>query len=359
MLLPLAAMGIPLARGFTRRFLVAWGAITLLGVPVGMLTGWYPPDRVVTFAFALPMLAALGAVALWQLLAAHDRRVAWAVTVVVLTVLVGATMWSWNRQNEYLTPQQLNTATLAGRIASTLPPGTPLVFVVNNHSAKLGFQTTQVANIARAAVSPSRARDVYVYVGDAARFFARQPTVRPGRPGFDLLSRMTLAQIPPGPVAVFVTSGFDKVALDLKDPHLTAWSKGVGSSVAGARAIAPLSGEVAPSNAFAITGSTLLALLFLWAMGLGWARWAIADDVTSTAVAPAFGVAATAVLGLVLERIGVPLTGWWGPALISASGRRARLPAPDPPGEGPDGAGGAGSARLQISRTIITGTTKR
>jgi phosphate transport system protein len=36
-------------------------------------------------------------------------------------------------------------------------------------------------NIARAAVPPDRAKDVFVYVGDVARFFARQPTERPGR----------------------------------------------------------------------------------------------------------------------------------------------------------------------------------
>lgn len=318
-LLPLAAMGIPMARGFTRRFLVAWSAVTILAVPVGMVTGWYPPDRVVTFAFALPMLAALGAVGLWQLLAARNRRVAWGVTVVVVTVLVGATMWSWNRQNQYLEPEQLNAATLAGRIASTLPPGTPLVFVIDNYSSKLGFQTTQVANIARAAVPPDRAQDVYVYVGEPARFLSGRPTIRGRRAGFNLLSRTTLAQIPRGPVAVFVSSAFDKVTADRRSSQLTAWSPLVSSSVPGPRAIAPLPGEVAPSNAFAITGSTLLALLFLWGVGLGWARWAIADDVTSTAVAPAFGVGVIALAGLVAERIGVPLTGWWGPVLISVS----------------------------------------
>jgi hypothetical protein len=311
-------MGIPLARGFARRFLVAWSVLTLLAVPVGMVTGWYPPDRVITFAFALPILAALGALSLWQLLVARARSwIAWAVTVALVGVLVGSTMWSWNRQNQYLTPQDLNAATYAGRIASTLPPGTPLVFVVNNTRSKLGFQTTQVANIARAAVSPDRASDVYVYVGDVARFFAREPTVRQGRTGFDLLSRTTLAQIPNGPVAVFVTSAFDKIASDRRDPRLSLWLPSIASSVSGPRAIAPLPGEVAPSNAFAITGATVLALLFLWAVGLGWARWAFADDVTSIAAAPGFAVAALAVVGLVLERIGVPFTGWWGPLLVS------------------------------------------
>ena len=158
-LLPLAAMGIPVARGFTRRFLVTWAALTLLAVPVGMQTGWFPPDRVITFSFALPVLAALGAVALWHLLAHLTRPwLAWTVVVVLVGVLVSATMWSWNRQNAYVKPQELIDSTLAGRIGATQPAGTPLVFIVNNPDSKLGFQTTQVANIARAAV-PARSRE--------------------------------------------------------------------------------------------------------------------------------------------------------------------------------------------------------
>jgi hypothetical protein len=210
-------------------------------------------------------------------------------------------------------------STLAGRIGATLPPDTPLVFIVNNPDSKLGFQTTQVANIARAAVPPDRAKDVYVYVGDASRFFARQPTVRPGRYGFNLLSRTTLGQIPEGPAAVFVESRFDGNPPDHLDPHLVAWSPTLASSVPGPRVLAPLPGEVAPSNAFAITGATLLALLLLWGVGLGWARWTFADDVTAIAAAPGFGVAILAVVGLTLERLGVPLDSRWGPVLVSVT----------------------------------------
>jgi hypothetical protein len=317
-LLPLAAMGVPLARGFTRRFLVSWAALTLLAVPVGMATGWFPPDRVITFSFALPVLAALGAVALWHLLAPRmPAWFAWSVVVLTVGVLVFATLWSWNRQNAYVKPQELVDSTLAGRIGATQPAGTPLVFIVNNPDSKLGFQTTQVANIARAAVPPDRAKDVYVYVGDVSRFFARQPTVRPGRFGFNLLSRTTLAEIPNGPAAVFVESRFDGNAPDRLDPHLVAWSPTLASSVPGPRALAPLPGEVAPSNAFAITGATVLALMLLWAAGLGWARWTFDDDVTAVAAAPGFGVAILAVVGLTMERVGVPLDSRWGPALVS------------------------------------------
>ena len=38
---------------------------------------------------------------------------------------------------------------------------------------------------------------------------------------------------------------------------------------------------------------------------------------TAVAAAPGFGVAALAIVGLLAERLGLPLTGSWGPTLIS------------------------------------------
>ena len=49
-------------RGFSRRFLLSWLAFTAVAVPFGVFTGAFPPDRVLTFAFCIPLLAALGLV---------------------------------------------------------------------------------------------------------------------------------------------------------------------------------------------------------------------------------------------------------------------------------------------------------
>ena len=48
-LLPLAAAGVPRVAGFPRRFLVSWAAVTIVGVPVGIWSGSFPPDRIITF----------------------------------------------------------------------------------------------------------------------------------------------------------------------------------------------------------------------------------------------------------------------------------------------------------------------
>ena len=59
---PLAIAGTTTADGFLQRFLTSWLVVIAIGVPVGYVTGWLPPDRLVTFGFAVPIGAALGLV---------------------------------------------------------------------------------------------------------------------------------------------------------------------------------------------------------------------------------------------------------------------------------------------------------
>jgi hypothetical protein len=316
-LLPLGASGVPRARGFTRRFLVAWAALTIAAVPIGVITSWFPPDRIITFGFALPALAALGIVWLWDVLAVRAGRwLAWPIALLLIGILGQASWIAWTHQDPFVEPPDLAAATLAGRIAASLPPDTPLVFIVNDRDTTATFLATAVANVARAAVPPERAGDVYVYVGDADRYFAGEPTIR-GRLEFNTLSRASLAAIPPGPRAVFVAEPYDRVAADRNDPALTRWSDTLSSSVPDARALAPLPDELHPSSPVQISWAALAIGLLLWVIGFGWSRYAFADPVAAAAVAPGFGVAVLAAVSLTLERIGVPLTGSWGPTIAS------------------------------------------
>ena len=123
----LAVAGSVRARGFARRFLVAWALVTAAAVPLGVLTGWYPPDRILTFAFCLPILAGFG-------LAWIGERIgrpwlAWPIGIVLVTLIVAPAMRDWRAQQTFVSPDELYDLTYAGRIASTTPPGTPLVFV--------------------------------------------------------------------------------------------------------------------------------------------------------------------------------------------------------------------------------------
>ena len=315
-MLPAAAIGVPRTRGFTRRLLVAWAVVTIVGVPVGILTGWFPPERIITFSFALPVLAAIGVVWAWGWAAGIGRWLIRLACVVAVVVMLGASWFTWNEQFPYLSPDIVRSSNTAARIASTLPPGTPLVFIVNDNDTTAIFLATQAGNILRAALPPDRARDIHLYVGDATRFFEGRPTVR-GALDYDTLSRESLAAIPSGPNAVFVIREFDRDVTDRQNPNLVPWSDSVWSTVTSPRDLPALPGELAASSPPGIAFATVLVAVLLWIVGYGWARWTFDDVPAAVAVAPGFGVAAFAVVGVAWERIGLPLTGSWGPTLVS------------------------------------------
>ncbi len=320
LILPLAAIGVGRVHGgFTRRFLAAWGVITVVGVPLGILTRAFPPDRIVTFAFALPMLAALGVTWAWDAIARRTSPwLAWPVSLVLVALMAGAALNAWDAQQTFLSPDNIGDATAAGRIAATVPDGTPLVFIVSEAGSESAFVATLAANLVRAALPPERADDVYVYVGDAGHYFAGEPTTGTSE-GFDTLSRRSLEALPEGPRAVFVLRGFDRAA-DRADPELVVWSDAVASNVADPRPLAEAPGELRASSPRGIAAAAILVALLLWAVGFGWARWALGDRVAAAATAPGFGVAVLGIVGLTLERAGLSLAGAWGPTLISALG---------------------------------------
>ena len=314
--LPLAAVGTLQVRGFTRRFLVAWLACTIVGVPLGIATGWFPPERLMTFGFALPMLAALGVTWVWE--RTEPRR--W-LTVVATGILVALfavpTIDTQRDQQTFMSPEDLVSGAEAGRIAATLPPGTPLVFVVDDLDTSATFLATHVANIARATVPPDRVEDVHVFVGRVPDYFLGRPTVK-GSEEYDALSAITLADLPPGPRALFVVREFDRDPAAFTDPRLHPWTDGVWSDVPGPRPLPSLPGELRASAPWPIAGATVAILALLWLVGAGWASWTFGDPVAAAAAAPAFGVAALTIVALALERIGVPLTGSWGPTIACA-----------------------------------------
>jgi hypothetical protein len=322
--LPLAAIGTLQVRGFTRRFLIAWAAFTLAGVPLGIVTGWFPPERVMTFGFALPILAAQGVTWVWE--RTESRRWLMVSATAVLVVLFAVPALNAQRsQQPFISPEDLAAATLAGRIAETLPPDTPLVFVVDDPDRFVTFNATNVANIARAAVPPDRADDVYVFVGTLDDLADDRPTVR-GEREYDALSRITLSDLPDGERALFVAPQWNLAPSALIDDRLVRWTNvddpegmpDVRSSVPDPRPLPRADDELAPSSAIAIALASLAVLALLWVVGAGWARWAFDDRIAAAATAPAFGAATLTIAALALERVGVPLDGRWGPALASA-----------------------------------------
>ncbi|HSL12030.1 MAG TPA: hypothetical protein VLA82_12010 [Actinomycetota bacterium] len=302
--------------GLVRRFLLAWVILTVVAVPVALVTRWFPPDRMLTFAFCIPVLAALGLV--W--LCTRIPRRAWSVIVGV--ALVGAFAWapvaSWVSQRGFIGPGELAAAATAGRIAASLPEGTLLVFVVDDPASNNAFAASHALNVARAAVPPERARDVRVYVGDPTRLLDGESTTGGSRL-FDVASATSLEDIPAGvPKEVFVVADHARSERAFADPRLVRWSPDLASTVPGPRPLPAVPGEPRPTSPLAMSLAALATFTLLTAIGYGWARWAIDTAAGAMLAAPACGIAALTIVAVAAERIGVPLDATAGALVLSA-----------------------------------------
>jgi hypothetical protein len=284
---------------------------------VAILTGWFPPDRFVTFGFAVPILAALGLVRLVRWFG--DRRalgiaVAGALT---LAMLAGAFI-AWDRQEPFLSVEEVRATTAANALGVAQSRGdpAPLVFLVNERDETVTFLATRAGNVIRAAMPPDRIRDVVIVV---------PPLDGDTSPERDALERLTAndgrqAERRSGPVATFVLRPFDRV--DEADSGIVI----EGASSEGAiGAVEPL----LPASPNAIAVTSVLVLAFTWLAGYGWARVAVADATNAAGAAPAFGVSALVLFAVALERVGVaigtPPGAWIVSAIAGGSGYVAWL----------------------------------
>jgi hypothetical protein len=313
---PLAVLGMLQGRGFMRRFLIAWAACTVVALPIGVLTGWFPPDRMLTFAFCVPMLAGLGVV--WVGRRLGRWWLAWPVGIALVALVAWPALRSWDDQGTFLSPDELGDATIAGRIAATTEPGTILVYVADDPTTPGLFLASHTWNVARATVPPERSADVRVYLGTVADLLAGRPSEHRD-PLHRLASEASLRTVPRDrPMAVFVVREFDRDPHALADPALTRWAPGVASTVPGPRALAATPGEPAPSNPTDMAHATIRTFVLLLVIGLGWAWWTLGDVAAAAAIAPAFGVATLSLVALVTERLGLPL-GTAGQATAAAA----------------------------------------
>jgi hypothetical protein len=308
---PLAFPGTSRSDGFLRRFLASWLVVIAIGVPLGLVTGWFPPDRIVTFGFAVPIGAALGLVWLRRRLGSRPWLARAAVIVLAGWMIVGALL-AWERQKPFISKDEATLARSASlRVGAPFSdPGHPIVFIVDDADTTATFLGSRAANILRAAADPGRAADVYVFVGTVSDYFEGRPTMR-GDPQYDALSRLTLADIPQEPEPlVLVLAPFYRGEDAATDPRLIEQEPGLWASQALPELSISSGVEVlgfGPSSPLGISLATVAALLVIGVLGLGYARAAFDDLVTAIAAAPAFGAAALALVALALDRLGLRL----------------------------------------------------
>ena len=303
---PLAAIGFTAPNGNAGRILRSWFVLTFVGMAFALVTGWLPADRFVTFGFAIPILAALGLVRLWRRL---ERRRALAVVVtaaLTLAMLAGSAI-AWNRQDPFLSEDEVRALALANEAVSRLEPGTPVAFLVNEPDDTVSFLATRAGNVVRAGVPPDRIRDVMVVVpsvGGAPASGERGALER-------LTARdLSAAEARSGRKAeVIVLTPFDEV-----DQPTDALVVDPSRAVKDLYPVDPLE----PSSAAGIAWASIVALALLTVAGYGWARIGLADAITAAAAAPAVGAAMLILVGTALDALGVRIGTTVGALAVSA-----------------------------------------
>lgn len=310
--------------GFALAFLVGWG-ITVLGAYLAwrVLHLHVPADRFLAFSLFLPILAVVGLVWLGRLFGHRVRAAAAGVTVGVVLVL-GLVVWEgvlahgqWFSTQTWTDPGKLSQAATADSYLRKLgvPLDHPVVVIMNTHdSVYAGLMTS----MARAAFA-DRIQHLYLYFGSPQAYLQ-------GRPTATKLSRDHFPNVRPvlnDHPWVVAPSYFNS------NPAFAAWARanpgrmldvdgGIGVVKGTVRkVIIPPSSSlpIGPVSAARLGLLAVVCLAILGVAGLGWTilllgPWCRPAELI--AAAPAVGVAAIVVGGIMIDRLGFRLAGTVG-----------------------------------------------
>lgn len=329
-----------------RRFLAAlcgtWALVTAVGLLAFSLTGWGPANRLLPFAFFVPVLAAVGfhREVKGPGRALLRRGAAWAAAAVI----VGGGLYAWVDRPPYVEEAELLATRGAVRSIAHLPPGTPLVFVVDTAEDAAGFHVIRFSNVIRMELPPERVRDLRIAVGRPADFLAGRPSLN-GDLEHDRISEVTVSQTA-GPArrgAVLVVQPFNHPGF--------GEAVGLGTVVApdvvslrGARAIrAPTAAQTRPGlGPGPLVLLSVVSLALLGVVGAGWARWMLpgAGALAAACAAPSVGLAVAVFSVYAADRLALAAGGPAGllaGIVLAAAGYVAaalRRPAAAPPATG-------------------------
>jgi hypothetical protein len=296
-----------------RRFLTllwaAWAVLTVGGILVLAATAWGPPNRLLQFAFFLPIGAAAGAAALLR------RGILGGVVVAAAAAaFVGGAMGGWFRQSPSFTAEELNAVKQAGSVIRRmeLAPGVPLVFVVDTDQPAAAYHVTRAANLIRMGVPADRIADVRIVVGTPDDVLERRAP-RTGDREHDRIASVYLREageaLDRG--TILVLRSFNPAAgsteEDVVGPEVILLSDHTPPGPAPSRlpAVEPVKGL----GSINLVWRSVAALLALGVIGLGWSRWGLREAgwLASLAGAPSAGVAVAVLVGVPADRLGLRL----------------------------------------------------
>ncbi|MBA3691742.1 MAG: hypothetical protein H0W82_10085, partial [Actinobacteria bacterium] len=319
--LPLAAVGSLRESDTGGRILRAWLLVIVTGIPVGLLTGLFPADRLITFGYAVPILAAFGTVRLFHALADTrvGRRLAAAACALVVVAMAAGSFIAWARQAPFVTQEETAQLRVLNRYVAGVPADAAIVVRVDPGDRTVTFDVTRAANLIRASVPTDRIADVHVVVSteqavgppDEERRLLSEITAREARTAIaDAGGRVLLARL--GAFFPF------RLAEEIGSVEGVTVAPGVLIGALGFQP-RPTPEPIDPlqaSSPSAIVGASVAVLALLWIVGYGWARTTM-DATAAAALAPAFGAAALTLVAVLSERAGLPLDGWVGPTVVS------------------------------------------
>jgi len=304
-----------------RRYLVAvcgtWAAVTAIGIVILALTGWGPANRILQFAFFLPLVAAVGLAAL-----ARRGGVAAAAGLLAAAAFVGASMVGWVRQSPAVSADELAAVSAAGRAVAGSRAGTPLVFLVDTREQAAAFHLTRAGNVIRMGLPAERIDDVRLAVGVPDDLLAGRPTLT-GDPEHDAASAFYLREARP------VLDRATVLVLERFNEEGSERARALGEEVAPG--LVALAGPASPASLgpppqgvgpWALIGWSVGAVLLLAALGGGWARWALpgCGPAAVLGAAPSVGMAAAILGAFVADRVGLRPGGTGSLALVIALG---------------------------------------
>jgi hypothetical protein len=290
--IPLAIVGFGSPDGTAGRVLRSWLALTVVGVGVSLATGWLPADRFITFGFAIPILAAFGVVRVWGWLQARRTLAVVATGGMVVAMLAGSWI-AWDRQEPFISEEEVTAVRVANETIATLPDGTPLSFWVNEPDSSVSFLATRAGNVIRASVPTDRIRHVVVVVppgGPEAppeRRALTELTFRDVRSAQDVSGRNA---------TIFVLEPFD--GIDSPEGAIV-----IDLPVNDVFGVDPLE----PLTQLGVALASLAILIVLGVAGYGWARIGIEDVLAAAAAAPAVGAGLIIVAAVTLDVVGVAM----------------------------------------------------
>lgn len=290
-------------RAIERRFLLhlvmAWAIMTIAGIAIAWVTVAGPPSRMLSFAFFLPIGAGLGLAA-----GLRSGRAAIRVGAALTAVLfVAGSMWAWYRQRPYVGPDEIATVQRAG--VGALPPGTPIVFLIDTRELAAGFHVARFGNVIRSGLPPDRIPDARLVIGSPEDLLAGRPGATSSDPEYTALAEAYHLESEPilPRAAVLVLQPFNR----------PGWEDALRLGAVVAPGVVQLRGPPVAAGsveAAGIAGAgyaalTIAVLLLLGALGAGWSRWAIADRRAALSLAPSVGVGLAVLSALLADRLGL------------------------------------------------------